>query len=201
MPRQHQQPKAEGQKRHLSGLGEKCAHPTPPPIVGVSRNPSRKPALTEPVRQGERRHRQAAAPRQPATPRGARSAPETPARQPPAPHRRPAPATAQARASPAAGPHRHDHQDHPPRIHGTQHPRHRDRRAHPESPARRKARPAPPKTQARQGKPASGVRPQSGTPARKTGHQYPYRYQTVTGQRETRFSNNHRNVPVRPLSG
>jgi hypothetical protein len=44
-----------------------------------------------------------------------------------------------------------------------------------QGPARPKARPGAARPQATQGKPPPGVRPESGTPARRTGHQYPHR--------------------------
>lgn len=123
--------------------------------------------------------------------------PGNPARTTPPPRasNRPGPRQPRRRPAPAR----------PPRPR-TPHPWHatppaaRNAQPLPQSPARTQARTGHPKTQATQGKPASGVRPQSGTPARKTGHKYPYRHQTGIRQRVTRFSNNHRNVPVRPVS-
>ena len=67
----------------------------PPPIVSVSRNLSTQPVdRTRPTKTGERRHRQAPPPREPAAPRGARSAPRHPP--PPTGHR----AAARSRTGP-----------------------------------------------------------------------------------------------------
>jgi hypothetical protein len=95
-PRQHSPPgpmphqdqpkaKARGKGSAYQGWVRNALTQPPAPIVGVSRNPSRKPALTEPVRPGARRPAHPPQPREPA------------ARQPPQ-------AAREARPGHAAGP-------------------------------------------------------------------------------------------------
>lgn len=58
----------------------------------------------------------------------------------------------------------------PPAAHGTQDPSRPTAATRPAKAARPGARTGHPKPQAKQGNPDSGVRPESGTPARQTGH-------------------------------
>ena len=127
-------------------------------------------------------------PRKPAAPqaRQARRGPSQAAAGPAPPP--PQPATRAGERQPAAGPHRQD-------------PGRRTSASRPVTQTRPKARRRTAKPQARQPAPVTGVRPESGTPAQKTGHQSPYRHQAVTAQRTGAYSKNSRDVPVRPLSG
>jgi hypothetical protein len=197
-----------GKGTAATGVGGEARSPKPrPSIVDVSRNLSNekrfdrtRPTRDSPARAG--RHGQAAAAPQarrtgqpPQRGRAKRARDPRPGNRP-GPGPRPAPATARGRQPPQARTPR-DHPGHARAWHGQHHPtapRH-------ERPARPKARHSPAKTQARQPAPACGVRPESGTPARPTGHQCPYRYETVSAQRAARYSNNRRDVPVWQLSG
>ena len=149
----HQHPKAEGQKRHLSGLGEKCAPPTPAPHCQSLPEPVKGTRLdrtrTTRGRPTPTGHRAPQARR--ATGRAKRARTHRPGNRP---HRAAAPRQRPSRrnASPPQARTGQDHQDHAPRL---------PWRARPPPPQRatpsRKARPAPkPGSATRKPRPRSG---------------------------------------------